>query len=93
LTSATPSRGPGRAFVGLYLTTGIVVLIQSVQTIVAAIVFLIPRTMRIGALGLLVILAFAFGLHALRGDLALSLLVYAAAVSFVWVHGATWPRG
>ncbi len=35
----------------------------------------------------LVIFAAAFGLHLLRGDVALTLLVYAAGVLFVRVHG------
>lgn len=54
---------------------------------VAALLFLVPRTMRAGALLLLVIFAAAFGLHALRGDVALNLLVYAAGVLFVREHG------
>ena len=53
----------------------------------AAVLFLIPRTMRLGAAGLL--LTFGVGLvaHALQGALRGDLLFYAAAVLFVAVHG------
>jgi hypothetical protein len=105
------SRPLARAFLALYVTLGLVVLIQSVETIVAArrgeiagpnrhhalilgaveagaaLLFLVPRTMRVGAVTLLAIFALAFGLHALSGDLPLALLVYAAGVLFVYVHG------
>lgn len=49
--------------------------------------FLIPRTMRWGAAALLVIFALAFGLHLLGGHPNLDLLIYAAAVVFIRVHG------
>lgn len=100
-----------RAFLTLYVTLGLVVLVQSVQTILeaqrgagagpdrlhavilgaiealAALLFLVPRTMRVGAAALLAIFALAFGLHTLRGDLHLTLLVYSAGALFVRVHG------
>ena len=100
-----------RAFLTLYVTLGLVVLVQSGQTILeaqqgavagperrhalilgavevlAALLFLVPRTMRMGAVALLVIFALAFGLHAFAGDFHLTLLVYAAGVLFVHVHG------
>jgi uncharacterized membrane protein YphA (DoxX/SURF4 family) len=63
---------------------------------VAALVFLIPRTMRAGAAALLVIFLLAFVIHAGRGDAHLDLLVYAAAVLFVRVHGVqgySWGGG
>lgn len=105
-----------RSFAVLYLTVGAVVLIQSIQTVLAAvrdllpaggqhhaivlgsaealaaILFLVPRTMRRGADVLLVIFALAFGLHAVRGELALALVVYGAAVLFVRTHGVPWSR-
>jgi uncharacterized membrane protein YphA (DoxX/SURF4 family) len=110
-----PSGPQARAFILLYASIGVVVLIQSIETvvaagrgtipagdrlharvlggleIVAAVLFLIPRTMRAGAIGLLVIFALAFGLHAVRGDFALPLLVYAAGVFFVRTHGIDRP--
>jgi len=106
-----PSPSLVRAFRLFHVTLGAVVLIQSVQTVlaargghfppgdrvhalllgsleaVAALLFLVPRTMRAGAVLLLLIFAVAFGVHALRGDTALTLLVYAAGVLFVRVHG------
>ena len=106
-----PSPSLVRTFRLLHFTLGAVVLILSVQTVLAArsgglpagdrvhglvlgsleavgaLLFLIPRTMRAGAGLLLVIFAAAFGLHALRGDVALNLLVYAAGVLFVRAHG------
>lgn len=62
---------------------------------VAALLFLAPRTMRLGAVGLLATFAFAFLLHAGRWQFRGDLLVYAAAVGFVAVHGAvpmSWLR-
>jgi hypothetical protein len=53
----------------------------------AAILFLIPRTMRIGGASLLVIFAIAFVLHAVHREFASQLILYAAAVAFVVVHG------
>jgi hypothetical protein len=100
-----------RAFLTLYVTIGVVVCIESVATVVAAVrgelpaltrphalilgglevvaavLFLIPRTMRWGAAGLLVIFALAFGIHAAGGDPNLDLLILAAAVLFVRTHG------
>ena len=100
-----------RAFLSLYITLGLVVLAQSVQTILAAqrgeitgpdrlhalilgtvetlaaLLFLVPRTMRVGAVALLAIFALAFAIHALGGNWHLALLVYAAGVLFVHIHG------
>ena len=53
----------------------------------AAVAFLLPRTMRLGAGVLLVVLALAFVLHAARGEWRPDLLVYAAGVLLVAVHG------
>lgn len=52
----------------------------------AALLFLIPRSMRIGAYGLLAILGVGFVAHAVRGEHAADLRVYLAAVYFVLVH-------
>ena len=104
-----PSRNLVRAFVLLWWTLGVALLIGSIQTArgalasghsthphllllgaveaAAALLFLIPRTLRLGAAGLLLTLIVALlvhaGLHQLRWDL----LVYSAAVLFVAVHG------
>jgi len=70
------------------------VLVGSLEGI-AALTFLVPRTLRVGAVGLLVILALVFLVHAARLQFRADLLVYAAAVLFVAVHGtvpAAWLR-
>ncbi len=54
---------------------------------VAALLFLFPRTLRIGAAGLLFTFAGVFLLHALRHQFRGDLLVYAVVVLFVAVHG------
>ena len=54
---------------------------------VAAVAFLMRRTMRIGAGVLLAVLALAFLIHAGRGEWRPDLLVYAAGVLLVGVHG------
>jgi len=70
------------------------VLIGGVEAL-AALLFLIPRTLRIGALGLLAIFTVVFLIHASRLQFRGDLLVYAAVVSFVAVHGSvpmSWLR-
>ena len=54
---------------------------------VAALLFLVPSTMRAAGACLLAVFAVAFVLHAARGELASQLLLYAAGVSFIMVHG------
>jgi len=54
---------------------------------VAALLFLVPRTLRIGAIGLVCTLAIAFIAHTAQHELRLDLLIDAAAVLFVAVHG------
>lgn len=56
----------------------------------AALLFLWPRTLRIGGFALVAILSLATVAHALRGEIPASLLVYAAAALFVTAHGAVW---
>jgi hypothetical protein len=53
----------------------------------AAVLFLIPRTLRIGAFGLLMVLALVFLIHVFRLQFRGDILVYAAVVLFVAVHG------
>ena len=62
------------------------VVLGAVEAI-AAVLFLIPRTMRVGALGLLATFAVALLFHAAHGQLGTPLLIYAAGVLFVMVHG------
>ena len=53
----------------------------------SALLFLLPKTMRLGAIGLVLTLGVAFVVHLVVGHARWDLLVYAAAVSFVAVHG------
>jgi hypothetical protein len=63
-----------------------VALLSAVEAL-SAILFLIPRTMRIGAVGLLGTFAIAFSTHAMHGDFRGDLLLYASVVSFIMVRG------
>ena len=56
----------------------------------AAVLFLIPKTLRAGAWMLLGIFALAILLHGVQHEL--SLLVYAAGVLFVCVHGSAYGK-
>ena len=57
---------------------------------VGALLFLIPRTIRWGGAVLLLVLLPAFVNHLIRGDWEFQLLIYAAGVWYVMVHGAAW---
>jgi hypothetical protein len=111
-----PPRSLVRAFLGLYVTVGLVVCLESILTVlaalhggfsshdrphavflgsveaVAALVFLIPRTMGTGAAVLLVVFALAFGLHLAGGHPNFDLLVLAAVVLFIRIHGVSGYR-
>jgi len=63
-----------------------VVLLAGLEAVAAAL-FLVPRTMRAGASLLLGLFAVALAFHAVHGEFAVQLLVYAAAVLFVRAHG------
>ena len=58
----------------------------------AAILFLVPATMRVGAICLLLIFGVAIVLHGLQGELQLSLVVYGAGVMLVMAHGSAFGR-
>ncbi len=79
---------------GLVLHTGgaahtHLVILAGVEAL-AAILFLIPKTLDFGAIVLLIIFAIALLLHGIRGQL--NLLVYAAGVYFVMMHGSTFSK-
>jgi hypothetical protein len=57
---------------------------------VAAVLFLAPRTLRLGAGGLLVSCGVAFVAHAAMNEWRGDLLVYIVAVVFVAIHGAAY---
>jgi hypothetical protein len=61
-------------------------LIGTIEAVAAA-AFLLRRTMRIGAGVLVAVLGLAFLIHATRGEWRPDLLVYAAGVLLVGVHG------
>ena len=106
-----------RTFIIFHFTLGVVVLIQSVGTVlhsidpndarpphaglaafaaaeaVAALLFLIPATMRLAGATLLLIFGVALVIHGLRGEIPLTLFVYAAGVAFVMAHGSAFGRG
>jgi hypothetical protein len=63
------------------------VLLGMVEGIAAAL-FLAPRSMRLGAVSLLVTIGVAFVIHVALGEFRGDLLLYAAAVLFVAVHGS-----
>lgn len=63
--------------------------VAAVET-AAALLFLWPRTTRIGGGTLVAILVTGFLAHAFQGEIRAALLVYAAAALFVTVHGSAW---
>jgi hypothetical protein len=60
---------------------------------IAALLFLLPATMRVDAIILLLIFGVAFVIHGVQGDPPLTLLVYAAGVALVMIHGSVFGRG
>jgi uncharacterized membrane protein YphA (DoxX/SURF4 family) len=62
------------------------VVLGSVEAVAAAL-FLIPRLMRFGAIGLLITIVVAFAVHTALGQFRGDLLLYGAAVSFILIHG------
>jgi hypothetical protein len=56
----------------------------------ACVLFVVPKTLKIGAIALLGIFAIALIVHGLQGEIAL--LVYGTGVLFVMVHGAAFGR-
>jgi len=101
-----PSRGLLRAFLSLWVVTGVALLTGSAETVrqalggrpnphlallaaveaAAALLFLVPRTTRVGAVGLVTTIGVAFAVHVALGQFRGDLLVYAAAAAFVGVH-------
>jgi hypothetical protein len=57
-----------------------------------AVLLLIPRTVRWGGAVLLVVLLPGFAYHLAQGDWEIQLLIFAAGVWFVMVHGPAWAR-
>ena len=72
-------------------TTPHVTALGSVEAL-GALLFLMPRFLRVGAGLLLVTLTAAIAIHAALGQFPGALLVYAAGVTFVAVHGSAFGR-
>jgi len=63
-----------------------VFILASVEAI-AALLFLVPKTMRAGGICLLTVFAAAIVLHGVKGEFPSQLLLYGVAVAFVMIHG------
>ncbi len=109
-----PPRSLLRGFLFLWLVTGIVLLIGSLETVrsavgsshhanphlallgsiegFAAALFLVPRWMRVGAIGLLLTIFIAFAVHTALHEFRGDLLLYSATVLFVLIHGPLTPE-
>lgn len=62
--------------------------------LLAALLFIVPRTLRLGGAVLVVVFAHAALYEAVNGEFPAASLVYVAAALFVTVHGSAWhPRG
>jgi hypothetical protein len=84
--AAASGARPGRA------PNAHLVVLASVEALCAA-AFLLPRTCRAGAAGLVVVCAYAAVVHLLAGQVRGDLLVYAAGAAFVGVHGPAYRAG
>lgn len=61
--------------------------------LVGAVLFLVPRTLRVGGAVLVVVFAHAALYEAVNGDFPAASLVYAVAALFVTLNGGAWrPR-
>ena len=67
------------------------VLIGTIEAL-GAVLFLFPRSLRVGGTLLLVSIGLAFLLHGLSGQFRGDFLVYGTATWFVMMHGPAWPR-
>lgn len=63
------------------------VLLGAIEALGAAL-FLVPRTMRFGAIVLLATIGVAFVVHSALGQFRADLLVYEADVAFIAIHGS-----
>jgi uncharacterized membrane protein HdeD (DUF308 family) len=67
-----------------------IALIAAVEA-VAAVLFLLPRVSRAGALLLVLVIGLAFVAHALQGEWRPDLAIYAAGAWLVYALGGGWP--
>ncbi len=104
-----PPRRLLRGFLVLWLTTGVVLFVASLETVrtalgsarhvnphlallagveaLGAALFLVPKLMRLVAIALVLTIGLAFVVHTILGEYRGDLLVYAAGVTFVGIHG------
>lgn len=75
------------AFGGEAATNWPLFILASVEAL-AAILFLIPATLRLGGIVLCLVFSLAFTAHASIGEFELHLLVYAAGTVFIFFHGS-----
>jgi hypothetical protein len=68
-----------------------IALLAGVEAL-GAILFLVPRTLKVGALVLVVTIGHAFVVHGLEGAWQPDLAIYAAGAWFVFAHGSGWAR-
>ena len=68
-----------------------IALIAGIEA-VGAVLFLVPSTLRVGALLLVGTIGLAFVVHALQGAWRPDLAIYAAGAWFVYAHGSGWQR-
>ena len=66
-------------------------LVAAVEAI-GAILFVLPGTLRPGALLLVLTIGLAFIAHAIQGEWRPDLAIYATGAWFVFVHGHGWQR-
>ena len=59
---------------------------------IGAVLFLLPRSVRVGGVLLLLSIGIALLVHATAGQFRGDLLVYAAGTWFVLVHGSAWGK-
>lgn len=109
------SKSFGRSFVVFRFILGLVVFLQSVNTVLrassghivgalrshltilavvealAALLFLVPKTAKVGGGILLVVFAVVLAIHGVQGEL--TLFVYAAGVILVMVEGGSYKMG
>jgi hypothetical protein len=83
----TALQAGGASHVKLFVTA-----LASVEA-VAAVLFIVPATLRVGAVALLAVFLFALSFHGLHGELPVTLLVYAAGVLLVMTHGSAFGKG
>ena len=66
--------------------------VVAAMVVLAAALFLAPRTVRVGGITLLLVVLAVLAERAFRGQWRLELIVYAAGIWYVVVRGAAWGQ-